>query len=278
MDERSQRETDARRRLDAEDLPADLLALAARYAAHPILRPTPDDTARLLTHLLTMEPGAVPAAPLRYRYVPAALRLVRWRLRLLGPWFWVVSVLLVILGMALTPAMSRVGAALPFIALIPLTTVLGLAYALRTPSAGLRAVEASAPVGFVEVTAGLTLAILALDGVFGVTASAIIALAHWAPFAPLLAAWLGPLLLLTGVSLPVALRWGTGPALAVGAGPWLALTLAAVLQPTGPGALVFALPRDALSASVHVAVAALGGGLVLLTLIHGGTGRTPAAL
>ena len=258
-----------------DDLPPDLRAVAARYAAQPMPRPTPDDTARLVARLLAEEPGAAIEAR-RGGHVRAALRVTRWRLRLLGPWFWIACVLLLALGAALTPTMERAHAAIPLVALIPLSAVLGLAHALRTPSSGLRAIEASAPIGFVEVTAGLALAIVVCNAALGVAATALVALARWAPFAPLLAAWCGPLLLLAGISLPVALRWGTTPAMIIGAGPWLALTLVALLQPAGPGALAFALPGDAASLLAHGAAAALGGCLLALTLVFGGRWQRPA--
>lgn len=261
-----------------DDLPPELRAVAARYAAQPVPRPTPSDTARLMARLLAEEPSAALAVPSHDGRVLAALRVARWRMHLLGPWFWVASVLLLALGAAITPHMGRAGTALPLVALVPLTAVLGLAHALRTPSNGLRAVEASAPIGFVEVTVGLSLAIVACDGALGALATVVVALARWAPFAPLLAAWLGPLLLLAGISLPVALRWGTVPAMVIGAGPWLALAFSAILQPTGLGALIFALPHDAVSVLTHIAMATLGGGLFLLTLVRGETWRTLTTL
>lgn len=263
--------------MDENDhLPPDLDAIARRYAAQPVPRPTPADTAQLVARLLAEEPRVALTTSTRRGRIMPALRVARWRLRLLGPWFWVAGVLLLALGAALTPRMGRAGVALPLVAFIPLTAVLGLAHALRTLSSGLRAVEASAPIGFVAVTTGLALAIVACDGALGVLATALVALARWAPFAQLLAAWLGPLLLLAGISLPVALRWGTVPAILIGAGPWLALTLVAALQPAGLGASVFAMPQDAASLLAHIAAAALGAGLLLLTLVHGETWRALA--
>jgi hypothetical protein len=277
MDERdSQGMYPSRRPAGGDELPPELRAVAERYAAQPVPRPTPADTARLIARLLAEEPGVALAALAHRQRVLPAVRVARWRLRLLGPWFWIAGVLLLALGAAVTPLIGEASAPLPLIALVPLTAVLGLAHALRTPSGGLRAVEASAPIGFVEVTTGLVLAIVAYDSTLGVAATAVVALARWAPFAPLLVAWLGPLLLLAGISLPIALRWGTVPAMVIGAGPWLALTLVAALQPAGAGALIFALPHDATSVCAHIAAATLGGALFLLTLVRGRTWRSLA--
>jgi ABC-type sugar transport system ATPase subunit len=63
-----------------------------------------------------------------------------------------------------------------------LTAVLGLAHALRTPTSGLRAVETSCPVNFVQTTIGLVLAILAFDSLLGLVATLGFALANFAPF------------------------------------------------------------------------------------------------
>lgn len=259
-----------------DELPPELQAVAARYAAQPVPRPSPEQTARLLARLLAEEPRAACATSPHQGQIMPALRVARWRLRLLGPWFWVASVLLLALGAALTPIADRASLALPLVVCIPLTAVLSLAHAARTPSRGLRAVEASAPIGFAAVTAGLALAIIICDAALGVLATALVALAHWAPFAPLLIAWLGPLLLLAGLSLPIALRWGTMTAMMVGAGPWLALALIAALRPAGLNTFAFALPYDAVSVLVHVAAAALGGGLILLTFVRGETWRIAA--
>ena len=191
-----------------------------------------------------------------------------WRMHLLGRWFWVAGVVLMALGALLTPAL-RVGGATPLILLAPLTAVLSLAHAVRTSSGGLRGVEASCPIGFVEVTTGLVLAIVGFDCLLGVMATAGLALLRWAPFVALLAAWLGPLLLLAGISLPIALRWGAIPAAIIGGGPWLMLAAVARLQPDGAYARAFAVPQDGLSLGLHLAAAALGSLLLALLLVRG---------
>ena len=258
--------------MDENDLPLELRAVARRYAAYPVPRPTPEATVRLVARLLAEEPVTALAASAGRWHVLAALRVARWRMRLLGSWFWAASVLLLVVGATLVPVTHAAGSAVaPLVLLAPLTAVLGLAHAVRTSSSGLRAVEASCPLGFVEVTAGLVLAIVGFDCALGVAATAILALARWAPFAALLAAWLGPLLLLAGISLPIALRWGALPAAAIGGGPWLLLALIALVAPHGLPAQLFALPQGSLALALHAGAAALGGLLLLLVLV-----RSPA--
>ena len=251
-----------------DDLPPELRAVALRYAAQPVPCPTPAATARLLARLLAEEPSVALAAPRQPWPVAQALRVARWRARLLGPWFWIASVLLLGAGAVLTPFVPTYRA-LPLILLAPLTAVLSIAHAARTSSGGLRAVEASAPVGFVEVTAGLVLAIVGFDCVLGAAATLALALLRWAPFVTLLLAWLGPLLLLAGLSLPIALRWGAIPAATIGGAPWLMLAGIAALQPRGAYALAVTMPQDSLSLALHVLATAVGAALLALLLLRG---------
>jgi hypothetical protein len=262
-----------------EELPADLRAVARRYARQPAPRPAPADTARLVARLLAEEPAVRASAPPGdrgwTRGGARALRVARWRVRLLGRAFWVASVLVVALG-AGASLLGRADLAhgAPLIMLAPLTASLGLAHALRTPSLGLRAVEASCPIGALEAGAGLVLTIVGFDCLFGLAATAAVAASGVAPFAALAAAWLGPLLLLAGVSLPIALRWGATPAAMIGGGPWLLLAAAAA-DGHGPGGL-FRPPAEVAALAVHLAAAALGAALLLTTLRYGPAWPAPA--
>jgi hypothetical protein len=253
---------------DDEDLPPELQLIAQRYAAQPVPHPTSEDTALLLTRLLTEETVATLSTAHQGWSILRTLRVARWRVRLLGPWFWIAGVLLLIFGALLAPIMNRDNAIMALILLLPLTGVLGLAHALRTTSPGLREIEASCPTSYVEVSAGLVLAIVGFDCMLGILATALMALVQWAPFGALLAAWMGPLLLLVGVSLLVALRWGAIPAAIIGGGPWLLLALASFLNPARALALIFALPLDFLSLTLHL-VAAVLGSLILIFLLRG---------
>lgn len=255
--------------MQGEDLPVDLRAIAQLYAAQPTPRSTPQDTARLLTRLLAEETAITLATPRQHRYISKTLRVACWRVRLLGPWFWIAGVLLLIFGALFAPVMNKNNAVVALILLVPLTAVLGLAHALRTTCLGLREIEASCSASFIEATAGLVLAIVGFDCLLGILATIGLAIVQWAPFGTLLTAWLGPLLLIAGISLPVALRWGTIPAAIVGGGPWLLLAVITLLNPAGAFAQVFTIPQDILSLTLHLAAATLGGLILLLLLIRG---------
>jgi len=161
-----------------DDLPLELLPLVARYVAQPEARPTPQDSARLLARLVAEEHALALAGPAARGRARTALRVARWRLRLLGPWFWIASVVLLLAGTALTHVVPSTQAAMPLILLLPLTAVLSLAHVVRTLSPGLRAVEASSPLGFVEVTSGLVLVLVGFDCALGVAATLVRRLAR----------------------------------------------------------------------------------------------------
>lgn len=241
--------------IQSDELPLDLQAAARSYAAQPVLRPSPADTAQLIHYLLTE--AAFQAQDTHFErnhhlwQIPV---LASFRVYLLGPWFWIASVLLLLAGILLARSLTVSDLITLLILLLPLTAVLGLTHALRTPSAGLRAVEASCPVNFVQTSMGLGLALLAFDGLLGLVATLGFTLANWAPFWNLLLAWLAPLLLLTVISLPIALLRNVRLAALIGGLPWLLLGLIALAeQPEQSVArLFFSLPQDTLSFSSHL--------------------------
>jgi hypothetical protein len=193
--------------------------------------------------------------------------LTRWRVSLLGPWFWIACVLLLLVGVGLSRSLTVSDLITLLILLLPLAAVFGLVYALRAPSAGLRAVEVSCPVTFVQTSMSLGLGLLVFDSVLGLVATLGFALAHWAPFWNLLLAWLAPLLLLTAISLPLALLRSVRLAALVGGVPWLLLGLLALAGQNGSGVtrVFFSLPQDTLSFASHLAAIALG--LLLLIVL-----------
>ncbi|HEX4206605.1 MAG TPA: hypothetical protein VHZ51_20890 [Ktedonobacteraceae bacterium] len=254
--------------IQGDELPPDLQAVASSYVAQPVPRPSTAETARLIHTLLTeaafqaqdtYEKGNTPL----WRVAV----LTRWRVSLLGPWFWIACVLLLLVGVGLSRSLTVSDLITLLILLLPLAAVFGLVYALRAPSAGLRAVEASCPVTFVQTSMSLGLGLLVFDSVLGLVATLGFALAHWAPFWNLLLAWLAPLLLLTAISLPLALLRSVRLAALVGGVPWLLLGLLALAGQNGSGVtrVFFSLPQDTLSFASHLAAIALG--LLLLIVL-----------
>jgi hypothetical protein len=242
-----------------ENLPADLQAIADTYASQPVPRPSSDANARLMQRLLT---EAAYVNQERQIQEPdrlwQTLALVRWRVYLLGPLFWISGMLLILFG-GLLSSHSHVLASHSItllVLLLPLTVVLGLAYALRTPSEGLRAIEASCPVNFVQTALGLGLAILAFDILLGLVATVIFSMMSFVPFWNLLLAWLAPLLLLSAISLPLALLRGVRLAALVGGLPWLLLGISALAEQNAKSwtGWLFSAPQGTLALSSHLAM------------------------
>ncbi len=254
--------------IQSDELPLDLQAAARSYAAKPVPRPSSADTAQLIHALLTEAAFETQHMPFEGNHhlwhIPV---LARRRVYLLGTWFWVASVFLLLAGILLARSITVSDLITLLILLLPLTAVLGLTHALRTPSAGLRAVEASCPVNFAQTSMGLGLAILAFDSLLGLVATLGFALANFAPFWNLLLAWLAPLLLLTAISLPIALLRNVRLAALVGGLPWLLLGLLALAEQPEPSVagLFFSLPQDTLSFASHLAIIVLS--LLLLIVL-----------
>jgi hypothetical protein len=241
--------------IQSDELPLDLQATARSYAAQPVPRPSSAETAQLIHALLTE--AAFHAQDTHDEGNDHLWRipvLASFRVYLLGPWFWIAGVLLLLAGILLARSLGVSDLITLLILLLPLTAVLGLTHALRTPSAGLRAVEASCPVNFVQTSMGLGLALLAFDSLLGLVATLGFTLAHWAPFWNLVLAWLAPLLLLTAISLPIALLRNVRLAALVGGLPWLLLGLLALTEQNGQSVVkaLFSLPQDTLSFSYHL--------------------------
>lgn len=254
--------------MQSDELPSDLQAVASSYAAQPVPHPSSAETAQLI-HTLLME-AAFQVQEMHNEennHLWHVLVLARWRVYLLGRWFWITGVVLLLAGILLARPLTVSDLITLLILLLPLASVLSLAYALRTPSAGLRAVEASCPVNFVQTGVGLGLTLLAFDSLLGLAATLGFALAHWAPFWNLLLAWLAPLLLLTAISLPIALLRNVRLAALIGGLPWLFLGLLALAEQNGPGVtkVLFSLPQDTLSLSYHLITISLG--LLLLAAL-----------
>jgi hypothetical protein len=253
---------------EREELPPDLQAVASSYAAQPVPRPSSAETTRLIHVLLTE--AAFQTQDTREQGTSHLWRIAvvtRWRLHLLGPWLWMAGVLLLLAGIELSRSLTVSDLITLLILLLPLAAVFGLAHTLHSPSAGLRAVEASSSITFAQTSIGLGLVLLVFDSVLGLVATLGFTLANWAPFWNLLLAWLAPLLLLTAISLPLALLRSVRLAALVGGVPWLLLGLLALAEQPGSGiaGVFFSPPQDTLSFATHLAAIVLS--LLLLVAL-----------
>ena len=256
---------------EGESLPEDLRQVAQWYTTRPLPEPTPEFTRRFMTRLQTEE---IAVARVSFQSRPSilqTLRMTRWQLALLGPWFWIAGAVLLVLGMSAAPFLPQSEAITLLIYALPLTAVLGAVYALRRVTPGLRDVEKSSPTGFVEMMTGVVLALVGFNVVLGLLATVSLSLMHWTAFGELVASWLGPLLLLVAISFPVALRWGTFPAMLVGGGPWLLLMLFAAARSGDVSTRFLLATQPDVLLGLQLCAAALGAVILFLLLTRGST-------
>ncbi len=271
MDKNDRQNTVPGKNLAAEhELPVELRLIAQRYAAQPVPCPTPEATRNLMTRLLAEETVVE-----RVNYQPRkslvqSLHMARWHMLLLGPWFWILGALLLLLGFLIAPAF-KAEAILMLVILLPLTALMSVVHALHRLRSGAREVEVSCPTSIVQVMVALVLAIVCFDALLGLIATVGVALAQWAPFVTLLTAWLGPLLLIVGISFPIALRWGTLPAVVIGSGPWLILIVLSFMLPNTGLSQSLWMPQDSFSIVAHFLAAGLGALILLLLFLRGST-------
>lgn len=260
-----------------EDLPTDLQVIASYYASQSVPRPSIADTERLLARLAS-EAIVPPTMPFQRLSLLDVLHIVRWRLRLLGPISWCAIALLLLLW---TIAVSSFGPTLvtqSLIILLPALPIFGLGLVLRMSSLGLREIEASCPIGMVESTLGLTLVIVSLTCLLGGVATAGMALLHWASFMELLSAWLAPVVCLTALSLPIALRWGTRAAILVGGLPWMILAIVASLHSSNILTYLISVPKGGIFLLMHYAATIIGAAILLGFYLYGFHRRLPSRL
>ncbi len=254
-----------------ETLPEELSRVTQWYATQPVPEPTPEVTRRLMIRLQAEEIAVARISFQGRQSIIQTLRMARWQLALLGPWFWITGAVLLVLGVGAAPFLTAGGTMTLLVYALPLTTVLSAVYALRRVTPGLRDVEKSSPTGFVEMMTGVVLALVCFNVVLGLLATVALSLIHWAAFGALLASWLGPLLLLVAISFPVALRWGTFPAMLVGGGPWLLLMLFAAAHAGGISASFLLATQPNVLLGLQLCAAGLGAGSLLLLLTRGST-------
>lgn len=253
-----------------DELPEELLRTAQFYAVQPVPQPTREGTQLLMERLLREQATTIQTArPWRVSRLQV-LQVARWHIKLLGPWFWLIGVLLLMGSFVLAPSvLGGERTVNVLIMLLPLTAILSVIHAVRALSLRVHEVEASCPTNIVETAAGLVIAIVFFDALLGLVATTALTLAHWAAFGTLLITWLGPLLLLVGISLPVALRWGTLPAILIGGGPWGLLISIAFLQQNALAGHVSLLPQTSIQLALCGLSALVGLSLLLWLFLRG---------
>jgi hypothetical protein len=182
----------------------------------------PPSPAPLVRAVLARSALAPQAPPGRRRGIGFAAQLLRAELRLVRPSVWVASILVMACAVAAVVAGDH-GAAAPVLSLVaPLVAVAGVAGVYgpqRDPAFEALAVTATSP--RLLLLARVTL-VFAYDLALAVAASAVLKLA--APqvgLVELVIAWLGPMTLLSALSLVLAMWTGPNVSIGVAATLWL---------------------------------------------------------
>jgi hypothetical protein len=238
----------------------DTAEVIAWYATQPSVSPTPEATSRLVERLLA-EPVTTPVLPAtggKWRIIVAA---AFWRLRMLGPLYWLAWLTLMMVGVVSAQFyLIHLQSPLEFslIVVLPLGLIISLAAVLGETHSIIRAVESSCPISRIEIAGGLALALLTLHIAFGALTTAVLALLDYAAFTNLLFAWLGPLVLLSACAFVLAICYGTRPSLAFAGGAWLILALLAALFPHGFAAAIMSVPATTLAIALQAAAIVIG--------------------
>lgn len=247
---------------------ADLAAWQVIAAATTPAGAAPD-TARMVRTVLTRsaleEPAARPARPLRHL---AALVVAEARLiRLAVP---IASALVLTLGVALVLLQAAVGGAegsahLMLGLITPIVAAAGVAGTFRSRSDPAAELVAATPTSGRLLLLVRTALVFGFDLALAVAASAALTAADVAgtgSLHALVGAWLGPMALLSSLSVLIAVRYGPDVALGVAVGLWAVRVLAggALVRDEWPARFIvdaWSTNAPVLAASAVVAVAAV---------------------
>src|SRR5262249_8203034 len=125
-------------RVADDSLPHELRHVARWYVAQATPEPTPEATQRLMARLRAEGNAPLPVRLPARQPIIQTLRMVRWQLYLLSPWFWITSAVFLVLGMGAAPFLPQSVAIALLIYALPLTAVLSAVYALPRTMPGLR--------------------------------------------------------------------------------------------------------------------------------------------
>jgi hypothetical protein len=190
--------------------------------------PTLSDSARLVNRLMALspsDPGVRTGAARPWSELKLLLRVIRAQMSLLRPAFWMVSLVIVLLGCAFVLSETRISHALALQIMGPLLCYLGAATVFR--GLGLHTVElelACPPSARQLIVARLAL-VLSYDLVLGLLASLLLSTGDPEGLLSLTLHWVTPLLLIFGVTLLLSLRLPVHQAAGVTYAGWLAFLL-----------------------------------------------------
>jgi hypothetical protein len=186
---------------------------------YTVTAPSANSTEKLIASLkpilqkqpsLAQEGIKVTPTPLgtgRYRKLPAVLQLVQPQAMLLSRWFVLVSVLVLIVGLAFTKAVN--GNMLRFLAnASPVLGILTVFYEFRAKLSGTSELEAACPYSPAQLAAARLVVVLGYDTLLCLVATPFVSYYQGQMLWRVIVSWFAPLLLVLGIALAVSLRFG----------------------------------------------------------------------
>lgn len=159
------------------------------------------------------------------RRLPAILQLLQPQAMLLSRWFVLLSVLVLIAGLAITKAIN--GNMLRFLAnASPVLGILTVFYEFRAKLSGTLELEAACPYSPAQLAAARLAVVLSYDALLCLAVTPFVSYFQGQMLWQVIVSWFAPLLLVLGVALVVSLRFGIMGGCLVAATVWL-LQLAA---------------------------------------------------
>ncbi len=201
----------------------DLTSLARFLQSDPAPEPSLTEQAHLLA---VLEPYLSAAAPCKPSLVSHWLRLAGSQIVLFESSFWLAGVLTLLLGLFLTIVDGQELLPLAFVLLAPLLAAASVAYAFRPETRTLGELERLTATDAAE----LLYIRLALTLTFNLLVALLLLLLIWLEGAQvvlwrLALAWLGPMLVLSGLALYTTIRWNSLVGAILPLGLWGGLVL-----------------------------------------------------
>lgn len=180
------------------------------------------------------------AAITGHRKLPVVLQLIQPQAMLLSRWFVLISVLVLIAGLAITKAVN--GNMLRFLAnASPVLGILTVFYEFRAKLSGTNEMEAACPYSPAKLAAARLLVVLSYDTLLCLAATPFVSYGQVQMLWQVIVSWFAPLLLMLGIALAVSLRFEIVGGCLVAATVWvLQLTvsergsMAALILPKQP--------------------------------------------
>lgn len=245
---------------EAAELAPELMLLK-RWSA-PV--PTRAETEQLIEHLMPYIPAVSPVRrALRERRRSLwddfawMVELARIQVSILRPSFWLLSVLVALLGALLLVPRTTSHDALVLLALGPLWSYLSALSVFRSAELNVLELELACPPSPRQLMIARLAVVLGYDVLLGMGLSGLLFTQGEARLLTFTSYWLAPLFLVAGVTLLLSLRMPVTRAASIAYGGWLVILMMLWLYSESDLSATFTLERDLMLAAAGMACLAL---------------------